>query len=161
MRRNPFKRPRTGRIPGKTPRPIAGDINTVKPANAPVPAWVNEAQSQHVGQIKEKREVFIKMYRKHWSEAKQWNTMKFVDQAMNIFVMFGDLPTVEMEDCILVKATIKRHQENAMNGSKETVIHRVKLLKNVGSQMNPKNIDYAEVPDEAESDDDKTESEGD
>lgn len=96
---------------------------------------IKKGSSQYVGTKGKREKFFIKIY--DIKEIRKTNShlFKWVDRDKNLGVFFskaGEKIQVEVDECILVEATVKRHQTGTYTKEKETLLYNVKLLQNVG-----------------------------
>jgi len=95
------------------------------------------AGSKFLGEIGKRAEFFIKVIGKkdistQFGESTVFNV---IDREGNLGVWFSNPGKIDLEvnDCALIKATVKRHGENVYKGGSETLWNRVKVLNNAGA----------------------------
>lgn len=98
--------------------------------------------SIHIGTIGERQEFFLKLV-KTKETSKGYDVISFLDKDNNEIVAYGHLPEeegellIENQDCVLLKASIIRHQSSRM-GDPQTIINRLKFIQNFGSTTKQK-----------------------
>tara|TARA_Y100000296_G_scaffold7044_1_gene8462 strand:+ start:5151 stop:5846 length:696 start_codon:yes stop_codon:yes gene_type:complete len=95
------------------------------------------AGSKFLGEIGKRAEFFIKVIGKkdistQFGESTVFNV---IDREGNLGVWFSNPGKIDLEvnDCALIKATVKHHGENLYKGGRETLWNRVKVLNNAGA----------------------------
>ena len=101
--------------------------------------------SDHIGQEGSRANFFLRFVEKRETR-NNYNVYNFVDEVDNVFVCFSNKITnengVELVPgyCYLIKATIKRHQENSYTkdssgeSTKENVLNRIIVWKTIGNK---------------------------
>ena len=96
-------------------------------------ATANSVNSEWVGEIKKREEFFVKLVSKKYLEHRGFWVNNFVDRNENISIAFsGQELAVNVNECFLMKATVKTHNVSTYHGGKETMFNRIKILENMG-----------------------------